>query len=262
MDPASNLTGKNEYVNACPYLGLEEDPETYLAWAANGNFCHRVHPPQPVTHEHQTAACLARPVDCPVYQASSWEGPLPDVLRRDRAAYRNRPALPNWRSLVVWIVIVLLITGLIGSFWVFDPFTSLLHNPSTETPTAQPTYTPSYTPSPTITLTPSPTLTATFIPSPTPILIPSASPLGGIESVLAYGSNLRIAPVGSAAVLRFLDIDTPVVITGRSEDELWGYVRLADGTVGWIAMTQFEEGLDISDLPLGPAIIPTLNATP
>jgi len=84
----------------------------------------------------------------------------------------------------------------------------------------------------------------------------------GLEAALAYGSNLRIAPIGSAAVLRFLDIDTPVIITGRSEDGLWGYVRLEDGTEGWIAMTQFEEGLDISGLPRSPEVIALPTDTP
>lgn len=85
--------------------------------------------------------------------------------------------------------------------------------------------------------------------------------MASIEAELAYGSNLRVAPVGSAAVLRFLDIGTPLVIAGRNQDGLWAYVRLLDGTEGWIAMTQFEEGLDISGLPYGPEVVPFPTAT-
>jgi hypothetical protein len=263
LDLDSNLQSKREYTNACPYLGLEADPETYLAWAANGNCCHRVHPPQPVSPEHQAVACLVDPASCPVYQAAVWDGPLPDNLRRhSKPAHLNPPGVPGRRSLVLWIVSVMLVIGLAIALWFLRPFPSLLYRTPTLTPTESPTPIPSPTLSPTITLTPSVTPTATFIPSPTPIITSSPTPMTGIEAVLGYGSNLRVAPVGSAAVLRFLDIGTPLVITGRNEDGLWGYVQLEDGTEGWIAMTQFEEGLDISNLPFGPSFVPLPTSTP
>ncbi|NLG98578.1 MAG: LysM peptidoglycan-binding domain-containing protein, partial [Chloroflexi bacterium] len=74
----------------CPYLGLEEDPTTFLNFTSEGNFCHNARPPTPVASDHQQRYCLTGAhIDCPVYQSKE-PRPMPAALaapayRRSRA---------------------------------------------------------------------------------------------------------------------------------------------------------------------------------
>jgi hypothetical protein len=71
----------------CPYLGIEEDVRTCLAYPSSWNFCHRSQPASVVRRSHQQKTCLlsAHPA-CPVFQSEP-AGPLPVELRAPR---RNR----------------------------------------------------------------------------------------------------------------------------------------------------------------------------
>jgi hypothetical protein len=69
-------------LNRCPHLGLRNDPETWYAFPAGENHCHRPRPPQPVALAYQSDACLSEDhVNCPVFQAGGWRGQLPDGIR-------------------------------------------------------------------------------------------------------------------------------------------------------------------------------------
>lgn len=71
----------------CPHLGIEEDPQTCLAYPSHWNFCHRARPAAVVRLRHQRQACLsAAHVNCPVFVAGQ-AAPLPAGLRG-----RTRPA--------------------------------------------------------------------------------------------------------------------------------------------------------------------------
>ena len=68
----------------CPYLGVEEDHKTCLAYPSHWNICHHANPACAVQRDHQRRSCLSpKHTDCPVFQ---WEdtGPLPASLRSRR----------------------------------------------------------------------------------------------------------------------------------------------------------------------------------
>jgi hypothetical protein len=55
--------------SVCPYLGLEDDPETRLAFPANRNCCFRLRVLNSIDLNHQTRYCLNHHYhNCPVYK--------------------------------------------------------------------------------------------------------------------------------------------------------------------------------------------------
>lgn len=65
----------------CPYMGVKADPQTRFSTASPGNYCHRVHPAEPVTLDHQDGFCLSDGyLNCVVY-SPQWKGGLPAQLR-------------------------------------------------------------------------------------------------------------------------------------------------------------------------------------
>lgn len=136
-----------------------------------------------------------------------------------------------------------------------------------------PTYTPlpTYTPFPTF--TEAPTATATFLPSPTPIPSSTPTPEGGatatspatptsseMQGVLAFGANLRTGPGTGYKSLGELSAGDVLAILGRDENGFWLNVRTDLGTIGWVAVRQFQGPIDIPHIPLA-SNIPTPNAT-
>jgi len=76
----------------CPYLGLEDDPETWFAFSSDPNYCHRVSPAEPVAKRYQTEACLSENfAACPVFRAAeNWRGRLPREIRHSDSGGRRR----------------------------------------------------------------------------------------------------------------------------------------------------------------------------
>jgi hypothetical protein len=65
----------------CPHLGIEEDPQTCLAYPSYWNLCHHSRPASVVRLGHQRKTCLLPAhTACPVFQ-SKLIAPLPAELR-------------------------------------------------------------------------------------------------------------------------------------------------------------------------------------
>jgi hypothetical protein len=256
VDETTNLPDKTEFTAACPHLGLADDPATYLAWAAHGNYCHKVHPPQPISLAHQAEVCLRDPARCPVYQQAEWDGPLPHELRRQQKESPPAPQPARRATVWLWVFSILILVVILTSASLMLELVPVWPGVVPAVPTSTPTVTPTATDIPTATPPPSITSSATFLPSPTAIVVPSGTPVTSIEAELAYGSNLRSLPGAASAILRFLDIGTPVTVVGRDALGDWAYVRLPDASEGWIALSQFPDGFTIDSLPYGPDITP------
>ena len=85
MRPAQPLVQpemiKNEIEPICPYIGILIDPQTAIAYPAEGNYCHRVLPAIPPNYEHQKAYCLSKSfVKCPFFTQKSGRS-MPKYIR-------------------------------------------------------------------------------------------------------------------------------------------------------------------------------------
>lgn len=55
-------------IPVCPYLGLQDDPETHVAFPSETNFCHHLKTPGPVNLEYQRTFCQSgRHLLCAVF---------------------------------------------------------------------------------------------------------------------------------------------------------------------------------------------------
>ncbi len=252
----------------CPYLGLYDDPETWCAFPAPENYCHRSAAPQRIALAYQLHSCLsAEYVRCPVYQAKQgWRGPLPKGIRAEPARKRSP----------LWIVILVLL--LLGGTALFFLAGAGFIPPVLVTPTAKPlpsvtplvatetvTPTPSLTPS----LTPTKTLTPSPPPSPTPSATatstaqPTATPEGAVEATLTFDTNLRNGPGTDFDVITVLEGGSSVLILARDALGTWLFVHTPAGDEGWVFASQVEgEGLDILRLPTATAPAPATSAMP
>ena len=78
--PAQDIESDMEI---CPYLGIEEDRQTCLAYPSRWNLCHRSRPASTVRRGHQRSSCLsAEHTGCPFFQRE--EGETVVRLRRSR----------------------------------------------------------------------------------------------------------------------------------------------------------------------------------
>lgn len=87
-----------DFEGRCPYLGLEDDPETWFAFSSDANYCHRVSPSEGIARNYQIEACLLENfVTCPVFRAAAdWHGRLPSGIRRKtERRRRRRTSKPN-----------------------------------------------------------------------------------------------------------------------------------------------------------------------
>ena len=100
----------------CPYLGLQDDQRTSLAYPSAWNYCYRSHPPASVSIAHQISACLCPEyVKCTVYQ-SGQGGALPADLRgssssstRRRKSARSKTRRMAWAASVILLLIMAVI---------------------------------------------------------------------------------------------------------------------------------------------------------
>lgn len=144
---------------ACPFLGLEQDFTTWLAYPNPANYCHRARPAANLNLHYQESICLtSKHVTCPGF-THGWEGPLPEMARGEPASKRNdsRLLLP----VLVGLVLLLVLAGWQAMRRGWLPFMGA----AGETPTSL-DFTPSQVgglvvQSPTPTLSPSPLPTAT-----------------------------------------------------------------------------------------------------
>src|SRR5512145_999364 len=146
---------------ACPYLGLEDDADTSLAFPSIWNTCHRTHRVVAPNLEHQTGYCLTENHrNCVAFPAEKATLPLPHRLR----ASQRRMNVPV-RTLIFLFIGILVLAVLGWSFWNqgYSAF------PGTETSSPAKTVAATLVASQTATLTPVPVFTITTAPEPIPV---------------------------------------------------------------------------------------------
>ncbi len=137
----------NRAYTACPYLGLKEDPSTWLFYPNPANHCYKSNPPRPIDPDHQRQFCLSKTYPlCKIYQ-QSFSAPLPPVAELEP----KKRKLPLWvyAGAVFGILLLLFIT--VSFFWNQDNSSLFLSDNqniiATDSPTAfvRPTITPTST---------------------------------------------------------------------------------------------------------------------
>ena len=127
------------------------------------------------------------------------------------------------------------------------PAPTVTLRPSTRTPSSSPSPTATRTPSATPTPSRTPTATSTATPTPTD------SPTPGIQAQVAAGRGglrLRAAPSTAAAVQHQLDELTPLIVIGRTEDNVWLQVITPEGAEGWVMAAYVDVGAELGTLPV------------
>jgi hypothetical protein len=246
---------------ACPFIGLEDDPDTRFLFASPAACCHRADPVSAIDLGHQQTYCLTSVYTlCPVFMRVEWS-PLPVAL-----AYHDRVSRPSKRGWL-WLVIGLVIVGLMfGAWFVWDngrfsapvepepedampivviaPSKTPTFTPTVvESPTSLPTKTavPSATPVPTHTNTPQPT--ATPVPTVTPIL-PTETAVPLLNAVVAVPNlNVRLGPSTAYELLGTIAEGEQIELTGRILDSSWWQICCVNGEPGWV----IGEAIDIPE---------------
>jgi uncharacterized protein YgiM (DUF1202 family) len=89
-----------------------------------------------------------------------------------------------------------------------------------------------------------------------PILLPTTTPAPSPAVELSMtvrsptGANVRRAPNLTAEVLTVLDDGTVAPVLGRTADNQWFSIRMADGTTGWISIQVIEVEGKTESLPV------------
>lgn len=165
----------------CPYVGLEEDPETFMAFPSAWNCCYRSRRRQPIRLEYQGEVCLS-PLyaECEIFRREQG-APLPSMFRAwnlqsRRGKFRRRILVLLAGILLLWIY-----TGWQMTVRDFFPILSgsIDPRPLESAPSSIPTSRE---------ITPHPIIN----PSPIPLLIVSPSPLPTASVV----NTTQPAPVG------------------------------------------------------------------
>jgi LysM repeat protein len=113
-------------LNNCPFLGLEEDPQTLIGFSSDRNFCYRTEKPTPILLEHQQKYCLTKNhTGCPVFQDIS-HLTLPIEIRQPPPAGLKRSIA--WRVGVAFAVILL--AGMLALSWFYKPGLFALGQPA------------------------------------------------------------------------------------------------------------------------------------
>jgi len=99
----------------CPFLGLNDDDSSHMAFTSPENFCHQCKPPVSITLEHQNDFCLdANFLNCPVYQSGAGKR-MPANLVFDRRLYATRSAPFDrrilWMGMIFAVVFVLVVVA-------------------------------------------------------------------------------------------------------------------------------------------------------
>lgn len=264
----------------CPHLGVENDPETWLAFPAAGNCCHYAKPIGFVAMTHQQQFCLhENHLQCPLLLKTKGAGRLPTEIELPT----ERPAISRF-----WPTLLLFVVGLLFIGWlILNGERQLATNEPTvpagtapviallPTETATATHTPK--PSPTATSTPipnsptpqnSPTLppTYTLVPSSTtmpPTTIPAtATPILPEIIVLVERLNVRAGPGLVYPTVAVINAGERLDIIGINRSGDWWQVCCVAGQSGWVfGGSVLVEG-DTSAVPIIVEIPPTPVASP
>ncbi len=203
---------------ACPYLGLEDDADTSLAFPSGWNTCHRGRRAVSPSLEYQAEYCLSENHrKCAVFLAEQATLPLQHHLRSERGR-TNKPRRRSYRSLGFILIGILVLVGL-GWFF-FSP--SQILSTATEVPlrTSTASVTPAATHTSAFTYTPTLAMTVTQVPvsngtSKRQLDQPIGSDYKFIIHKVLYGENLaQYASWHNTSVEAIMavsyDLETPV----------------------------------------------------
>ncbi|MFO7682874.1 MAG: SH3 domain-containing protein [Chloroflexota bacterium] len=255
---------------ACPFLGMTDDAQTRLLFAAPSGCCYRANPPEAVAVDHQQSHCLTSMHKlCPVFTKPTWD-PLPPELLHTAPRSRSRRFGP-WLALAAFLLGLALFLGLLfgwgnGRFAAVSSMaptpvsglaalpaatqTTALMNTKTVAPSSTPTPTaPTPTPLPTKTAVPSATATTQPTITPSATLAPTYTPLPPPETavppifakVAALRLNVRSGPGLAYDLLATIEEGTQIELTGRLRDGSWWQICCVNGETVWV----YGEGLEI-----------------
>jgi LysM repeat protein len=108
---------KERQAKVCPYLGLNQDPQTSLAFPSASNLCYHAKPLAAPSAEYQRSFCLngRQHTRCPVFTRSEL-APLPPEISGS-GAHQSHFGRSIAIALIGLVVLVLLV---IGGMWLFN----------------------------------------------------------------------------------------------------------------------------------------------
>ena len=206
--------------STCPYLGLEDDADTSLAFPSIWNTCHRGRRIVSPSLQYQGEYCLGENHrNCVVFTAEQATLPLPHRLRASHGhanMYRRGP----FRSLVLIFIGILVLAGLGWGFfaqgYILPKVIEIPSSTMTALMTLAATYTaaPTATPTFAMTVTPKPVLTDQAV-SKRQLDQPIGSDYKFVIHKILYGENLnqcasRYNTSIEAIMMVNYDLKTPV----------------------------------------------------
>jgi hypothetical protein len=241
--------GTDRKTQLCPFLGIQDDPATALAFPSLGNHCHHARPVLPVKLEHQRIYCLSTNYpNCEQFDQSP-DTPLPIVLRSGHSSKRWKIfRKKNFWTLLLVLAAAGLITwqvlsrGLLGAMISgFQPVSTLpALSTIAEVPTS--TITPTKVPS-----TPTPTYTivfpATILPSQT--FTPTIEIPHALETPIGIQHKFIIHQIANGESLPLLATQYLTTIEAIQAVNFYLPVPLL---VGWLMIIPPNQ-TDVSGLP-------------
>ena len=107
MSEKKALPEESLFGEACPFLGLADDPSTRLLFVSPAGCCHRAEPVANVDLEHQNSYCLtAQHILCPVFVRPEWDPLPPDLAYHHPEVRTRRIWLWGFLGLVVIVVLI------------------------------------------------------------------------------------------------------------------------------------------------------------
>jgi hypothetical protein len=162
-------------LNECPFLGLEEDPQTLVGFSSDRNFCYQTEKPTAILLEHQQKYCLTKNhSNCPVFQDIS-HLTLPIEKSHHNPAKLKRPI-----SRGVWVAfVVFILTGILMVNWLYEPGLFALGKPASTLTVKPKNIIPLAETAPLLTVQsqPATTLEITSAPSPSPTPTETPTPI-------------------------------------------------------------------------------------
>lgn len=109
---------KEKQGRGCPYLGLQDDPQTSLFFPSTFNVCHHAKPLASPNLEYQRDFCLKgrQHTGCPVFTRSELAPLPPEIGAPTKKQFFGRP-VEKRAFLLIMLGCVVLILGGLGGFW-------------------------------------------------------------------------------------------------------------------------------------------------
>ncbi|MCP4121999.1 MAG: hypothetical protein GY751_09625, partial [Bacteroidetes bacterium] len=180
----------------CPYLGLQDDPETALGYPSVWNSCHRVKPVVPPSSEHQQEVCLTfKYDDCPAFNSDRIRA-LPKDLRMPEIR-RPRHIIARWTLIGLVLIFILASSLILTGYWNTPSLERLLFLAQTDSVTLTVPVTEAFTQVEEMVMSQESTL-ENETPSPTTDTIPLTQTQAVLEKICAYSLEM---PIGVSSQL-------------------------------------------------------------